>query len=85
MQHFWPHEVVPSEWEEGELKIFPKKGDLSLSKNYRGIMLLEVLYKVVAVILQRRLTVVCESLPHKSQCGWFRPFRGCCDGIFSVR
>ena len=84
VQHFWQQEMVPSSWEEGELKILPKKGDLSLPKNYRGIMLLEVSYKVVAVILQRRLTVVCESLPHESQCG-FRPFRGCCDGIFSVR
>ena len=76
--------MVPSVWEEGDLKILPKKGDLSLPKNYQGIMMLEVSYKVVAVILQRWLTVVCESLPHKFQCG-FRPFRGCCDGTFSVR
>jgi hypothetical protein len=84
VREFWRTGTVPEEWEVGELKILPKKGDLSLPKNYRGIMLLEVSYKVVANIMQRRLTVVCESLPHESQCG-FRPFRGCNDGVFSVR
>ena len=39
--HFWETEVTPEEWEIGLLKILPKKGDLSLPGNYRGIMLLE--------------------------------------------
>ena len=39
--HFWETEVSPKEWEIGLLKILPKKGDLSLPVNYRGIMLLE--------------------------------------------
>jgi hypothetical protein len=34
------------------LKILEKKGDLSLPKNYRGIMVLEVAYKVVANTMQ---------------------------------
>jgi hypothetical protein len=36
------------------LKILEKKGDLSLPKNYRGIMVLEVAYKVVANTMQSR-------------------------------
>ena len=30
---------------------FPKKGDLSLQKNYKGIMILEIAYKIIAIIL----------------------------------
>ena len=36
----WDQEYIPSEWREGVLVKLAKKGDLSLCKNYRGIMLL---------------------------------------------
>ena len=49
------------------LKILPKSGDLSQPGNYRGIMLSEVLYKVVANILKARLKPIQESLEHESQ------------------
>ena len=76
--HFWETEDVPPEWEVGLLKILPKKGDRSLPGNYRGIMLLEVAYKIVANLLLARLTPIKEALPHEPQCG-FRPRRGCTD------
>ena len=47
---FWTTELTPKQWERGLLKILPKKGDLRLPGNYRGIMLLETCYKVVAII-----------------------------------
>ena len=62
----------------------PKKGDLGLPKNYRGIMLLETAYKIVAIILHSRLLPIEESLDHEQQCG-FRPERGCIDAIFTVK
>jgi hypothetical protein len=37
------------------LKVLEKKGDLSKAGNYRGIMVLEVPYKVVANVLKVRL------------------------------
>ena len=77
-------EEVPAEWEDGLLKILPKSGDLSQPGNYRGIMLLGVLYKVAGNILKARLTPIQESLEHESQCG-FRPNRGCSDASFSLR
>jgi len=81
---FWETEVVPAGWEDGLLKILPKSGDLSKPGNYRGIMLLEVLYKVVANIIKSRLTPIQESLEQETQCG-FRPGRGCTDASFSLR
>jgi len=82
--HFWTTEKVPPEWEIGLLKILPKKGDLSQPSNYRGIMLLEVAYKIVGNLLLARLKPIKEGLPHEPQCG-FRPERGCTDATFSLK
>ena len=84
VQEFWESEVTPKEWEVGLLKILAKKGDLSKADNYRGIMLLEAAYKVIAIIIHKRLLPIEESLDHESQCG-FRPQRGCADAIFTVK
>ena len=81
---FWDTELVPPEWEIGVLNIIAKKGDLSKPDNYRGIMLLETAYKVVAIILHSRLLPIEEGLGFESQCG-FRPQRGCTDAIFTIK
>ena len=81
---FWRTKVSPREWDDGELKILEKKGDLSDPNNYRGIMLLEVAMKVIAYILKVRLVAISETLPHEMQNG-FRPGRGTSDGTFNVR
>ena len=81
---FWENELPPQQWEVGLLKILPKKGDLTKPGNYRGIMLLEIVYKVVAKLTHSRLQPIVESLDHEAQCG-FRPGRGCADAVFSVK
>ena len=81
---FWHTEKPPVEWETGLLKILPKSGDLSNPGNYRGIMLLEIAYKIIAIILQDRLRPIAEGIDHESQCG-FRPGRGCVDAVFTVK
>ena len=81
---FWDSETVPEEWSIGHPIILPKKGDLSLPKNYRGIMVLETAYKIIAIILHSRLLPIEESLDHELQCG-SRPGRGCMDPIFTIK
>jgi hypothetical protein len=81
---FWRSEEMPEAWETGLLAILPKKGDLSQPGNHRGIMMLEVCYKIVANILVERLKPIKESLDHEAQCG-FRGGRGGSDGIFTVK
>ena len=66
-----------------ELNYAGTQGDLSQPGNYRGIMLLEVAYKVLAILIHDRLQPLVESLDHEAQCG-FRPGRGCQDAIFAV-
>ena len=84
VSNFWNTETVPDEWNIGRLIVLPKKGDLSLPKNYRGIMLLEITYKIIANILHSRLLPIEEQLDHEQQCG-FRPNRGCIDAIFTIK
>ena len=82
--NFWETEEVPEDWENCLLKILPKKGDLSEAGNHRGIMLLEIAYKIAANILKKRMIPIEESLDHETQCG-FRPGRGCTDAVFTVK
>ena len=67
---FWESEITPAEWEVGLLKILAKKGDLSDPGNYRGIMLLETAYKIIAIILHDRLRPIQEGLDMEPQCGF---------------
>ena len=45
----WEAEEMPSEWETGLLSILLKKGERSQAGNYRGIMMLEVAYKILCL------------------------------------
>ena len=80
----WQNERQPTEFDVGVLAILPKKGDLSLPGNHRGIMMLEVAYKIMAIIASKRLYVIVGLVEHETQVG-FRPGRGCSDGAFNLR
>ena len=54
-------ELTTEEWETGLLKILAQKGDMTLPGNYRGIMLLETSYKIVATVLNKRLQLIEEN------------------------
>jgi len=84
--HFWLTETPPEEWEMGLLSILPKKGDMHNPGNYRGIMMLEVAYKIVENILRKRRKPIKENvhLDHTSQNG-FKWQRGCMDSIFALK
>ena len=70
----------------GLLSILPKKGDMHNPGNYRGIMMLEVAYKIVENILRKRRKPIKENvhLDHTSQNG-FKWQRGCMDSIFALK
>jgi hypothetical protein len=55
IQQAWTGETLPRSWIEGVLCPVYKKGDKLDCKNYRGICLLNVTYKVFAKILYDRL------------------------------
>ena len=80
----WEEGSVPEEWVDAVLVAIPKKGDLSVCDNWRGISLLDVFGKLFARILKQRLESVAEKELAESQCG-FRKGRGCVDMIFCAR
>ena len=62
----------------------PKKGNLQLCDNWRGISLLSVAGEVFARILANRIAPIAESVLDESQCG-FRKCHGTIDMIFVAR
>ena len=64
----WREGSVPQAWRDAELIPIPKKGDLSLCDNWRGIALLDVVGKVVGRLIQSRLQHLAELELPESQC-----------------
>jgi len=61
----WEQECIPSDWKKGILVKIPKKDDLSLRKNYRGVMLLPTAGKVLSrIILDRMRDALDERVSH---------------------
>ena len=81
---FWQSGECPKDWLVGRLKLLPKKGDLQDLNNWRGIMLLDTMAKVVSSIISKRLQRVLLEVGIEEQNG-FMPRRGCVDGIFSLK
>jgi exonuclease III len=84
LNDFWFNGVVPIEWLIGRLKLLPKKGDLHDLNNWRGIMLLDSMAKIVASIISVRLLNILKDFGLEEQNG-FMPNRGCADGTFSLK
>ena len=84
MQEVWEEEEVVGDWKDAEIVPIPKKGNLQVCDNWRGISLLDAVGKIFARVVQERLQVIAENILPESQCG-FRKGRGCIDMIFAAR
>jgi hypothetical protein len=63
------------------MAVLPKKGDLSLCKNYRAIMVGDLEGKLFQILLNNRLQLTYEDLAPEHSNG-FRPGRGTTDSLF---
>ena len=84
MTQIWSEAGVVAAWRDALLVPIPKKGNLHICDNWRGISLLGVIGKLFARILQDRLQCVAEGLLPESQSG-FRRGRGCMNMVFVTR
>jgi hypothetical protein len=75
--------LMYEEWLISRLKLLPKKGDLSLPKNWRGICLLDIASKIMSSVMAARMSLVQEQEGLEEQTG-FRSQRGTIDGSFSI-
>ena len=86
VRQIWDAGTIPQIWKDANLiTIYKNKGDRADCGNSRGIALLAVAGKILAKLINRRVTSnIGEKLIPESQCG-FRPSRGTCDMIFVAR
>ena len=84
LMDIWENETMPIDWEEGMLVILHKKGDRTICKNFRGICILPIGYKILVSIIYQRLKLYCENVIGDYQAG-FRSSRATTDQIFVLR
>jgi sorting nexin-29 len=75
---------MPEEWEIGVICPIFKKGDRRECSNYRGITLLNTVYKIFTCLIYNRLVKYSELTLGEYQSG-FRPSRSTIDQIQVVR
>lgn len=80
----WELEKAPSDWNLSVIIPLFKKGDKTDCRNYRGISLQSLVSKVFENVLLSRFRACRDTRTRESQAG-FRPGRGCCDQIFTLR
>ena len=59
-------------WMKGCILPFPKKGDLGLAKNYRGITLTSIAAKIYNALLRNRIEPKIDNILRKNQNGFWR-------------
>ena len=59
-------------WTKGCILPFPKKGDLGLAKNYRGITLTSIAAKIYNALLRNRIEPKIDNILRKNQNGFRR-------------
>lgn len=74
---------IYEEWLVDRLRLLPKKGDLALCKNWRGICLLDIASKILSSVLVKRMQILQEREGMEAQTG-LRHQRGTIDGSFST-
>ena len=85
---FWagrtPTQELITWWESIMFALFKGKGDRASLENYRGIVLLDTLSKVVSRLLNNRLTWLIEQVCTETENG-YRRSRSTSDSVFLVR
>lgn len=84
IESLWQVGEIPQEMKEALLIKLPKKGDLGLTKNWRGIALQNSINKLIAKIILDRISPSIEPLLRREQAG-FRRGRSCVDQINTLR
>lgn len=84
IQEVWRTEMMPDAWKKAVLLPIYKKGDPTDCNNYRGIALLDIMYKILATLIKRRLEASSENIIGEYQCG-FRKARATTDQIFLLK
>lgn len=61
LKKVWDTEVLPKDWLNSTVVSIPKKGDLTIMDNYRGISLMPIASKLLYTIINRRINEGLEA------------------------
>ena len=84
LDEVWREGVCPKAWNTAIIIPLLKKGDTSIMDNYRGIALQDIVEKVFAKVIYRRLESIIDPQIYEGQFG-FRKGRGTVDAIHIIR
>lgn len=84
LKSIWKKVSLPKEWNEGTITLIHKKGDLLYCKNYRGITLLNIIYKLLSNVWRGPIFPYAEDNMENYQCG-FRLNRSSTNQLFTIR
>jgi sorting nexin-29 len=82
--NIWHNEQLPGQWNEGIICPIFKKGARLNCENYRTITLLNIVYKIYAILLNNGLGKIVGKQLSDAQMG-FRPNRSTTDSVFIIR
>lgn len=86
LNKIWKGEGWPIRWNHGVISPIFKKGNREEVENYRGVTLLDGMYKLYAYIIENRLRKDAERLGIlKDEQAGFRKGRGCRDNIYILK
>lgn len=74
LTYIWEQEVLPDGWNVAVVCPIHKKGDPLICNNYRGIALLDVVYKILSYCILDRIKPIAEEMLEDYQ-GGFGPNR----------
>ena len=80
----WTSERIPEDWKRGVIVKIPKKGDIAICANNRGITLLSIAGKVFCTLVLLRIRDAVDERLRENQAG-FRKGRSCSDQCFALR
>lgn len=84
IQKIWKEEKMPEGWKNSIICPMYKKGDKQACENYRGIALLDVVYKILARIIRKKLNHYQNQIVGEYQ-GGFKEGRGTTEQIFILK
>lgn len=79
----WRQEKIPNQWKEALIIPLHKKNDKTDCNNYRGISLLNTCYKILSLLILKRIETYTTGRIGEYQAG-FRPNRSTVDQIFTL-
>ena len=69
-KNIWNNEIIPNNWTKGLTVKLPKRGNLQICDNWRGITLLSVPSKVFTKILLKRIDEKIDEKLREEQAGF---------------